>query len=156
MSNHLKTATFAHILIDAGKSCPVGVPVAYVVKTEADIPAVKAWAPSSTANASGSPSTPVSLRTQTPAAAAAVEAPLTPPTSSGTAVSASATIVNEGRYVASPLAKATAKKGIDLRYVKGRVLNAQIMKAKVLSGKETLSAEPYVSKSGKINQKALH
>ncbi|KAI0566482.1 2-oxoacid dehydrogenase acyltransferase [Gracilaria domingensis] len=137
----------AHILVDAGESCPVGEPVAYVARTEAEIPAVKAWATSSAA--STSTSTPTGSGTQS--TTQEVEAPVAAPsTASESATSESAAVVNEGRIVASPLAKATAKKeGIDLKYVKGSGPNGRIVEADVIKAKESVPAKPYVSQSGK-------
>lgn len=126
----------AHVIVDAGESCPVGEPVAYIAKTEPEIDAVKAWAVSQNTSASA-PATH-----ETPAQASK---PPTPPPASKEAVQVptTASVVNEGRIVASPLAKVTAKKeGIDLRYVKGTGPNGRIVEADVLAAKSAPGPAP--------------
>ncbi|CAN8076885.1 unnamed protein product [Agarophyton chilense] len=139
----------AHILVEAGESCTVGEPVAYVARTEAEIPVVKAWATSMKTSASVPSTTPNASSTQS--SATPVEfSTMVPPPASGEQAIDSAAIVNKGRIIASPLAKATAKKeGIDLKFVKGTGPNGRIVEADVLRAKETLPVQPYVSHSTK-------
>ena len=125
----------AHIIVDAGDSCPVGEPVAYLAKSESDIAAVKEWALSQSTGAS--PATTPSSNTSQPA----------PPTSSTPTPTTSAppasngAVVNEGRIVASPLAKVTAKElNIDLKYVTGTGPNGRIVERDVMKASESGNA----------------
>eukprot|EP00177_Eucheuma_denticulatum_P000102 GFKZ01000176.1.p1 GENE.GFKZ01000176.1~~GFKZ01000176.1.p1 ORF type:complete len:679 (-),score=115.49 GFKZ01000176.1:898-2934(-) len=120
----------AHISVDAGVTCPVGDPVAYLARSEADIPAVKAWV---TAQNASSTSAPVaSVATPAPPAVIpkpAVDASVSSP--SGT------TVVNQGRIIASPRAKVVAKElGVDLRYVAGTGPDGRIQEKDVRRAKE--------------------
>lgn len=64
-----------------------------------------------------------------PAASTQQETTAAPQTSSAPAQANAPTVVNEGRIIASPLAKKLAEeKGIDLRYVKGSADNGRIVK----------------------------
>lgn len=112
----------AHISVEVGDQCPVGDAVGYMAKTEADIPAVKAWAESQGAAASVAgngviAAPPADVKTES-VAAPAVAAPA---------------IVNTGRVIASPLAKKVAgEKGIDLRTIVGTGPDGRIVEANVL------------------------
>ncbi|PXF42796.1 hypothetical protein BWQ96_07503 [Gracilariopsis chorda] len=139
----------AHISVDAGQSCVVGEPVAFLAKTEAEIPLVKAWATSTSAGASTEKATTSEPSTSATTAAAA-EAQAAPPVTT-TSTPASMPVVNEGRIIASPLAKATAKKeGIDLKYVKGTGPSGRIVETDVLKAKEAQPVQPYTPPVGKI------
>lgn len=127
-----ESGVLAHISVPAGESAPVGAAVAYLARSAADVSAVKAWA------TSDSPLTAVSA---TPEAAAVIATPTNPTPSASATVPASesgqvAKVVNEGRIIASPLAKATAKReGIDLRYVQGTGPGGRIKESDVLKMK---------------------
>lgn len=76
-----------------------------------------------------------------PAATAAPAAPVAAP-----ATPAAASVVNEGRIFASPLAKKMAtEKGIDLRYVKGSGDNGRITKADIDNYTPTAASAPAAS-----------
>lgn len=117
----------AHISIPVGSSAPVGNPVAYLAKSPADVPAIKAWASYSSASEA-----PVASSSEVTAAT---------PTSNSSASQVPASVpapkvVNEGRIIASPRAKAVAKEqGVDLRYVVGTGPNGRIVERDVLKAK---------------------
>jgi pyruvate dehydrogenase E2 component (dihydrolipoamide acetyltransferase) len=76
-----------------------------------------------------------------PAAATAAPAPVAAP-----AAPAAASVVNEGRIFASPLAKKMAtEKGIDLRYVKGSGDNGRITKADIDNYTPAAASAPVTS-----------
>lgn len=76
-----------------------------------------------------------------PAAATAAPAPVAAP-----AAPAAASVVNEGRIFASPLAKKMAtEKGIDLRYVKGSGDNGRITKADIDNYTPAAASAPVAS-----------
>lgn len=136
----------AHISVDAGDSCDVGLPVAFIAKTETDIPAVKAWAQSQSSSSNDTPSA------EEPAPAPAA----TPPAPAASAAQQNGNIVNEGRIIASPLAKATAEKeGVDLKYVtgtgpNGRIVEADVLKAKASQGTAAPASSSAAAASGKV------
>lgn len=142
----------AHIIFDAGDSCAVGEPVAYVAKSKSDIAAVKEWALSQSTGASTVTTPSETPQPVQPTASKATPTPSAPPASNGA-------VVNEGRIVASPLAKVTAKElNIDLKYVKGTGPDGRIVERDVAEASEsgnataseaTSQATPYKS-SGKI------
>jgi pyruvate dehydrogenase E2 component (dihydrolipoamide acetyltransferase) len=143
----------AHISVGVGEECKVGDPVAFLAKTEADVPAVKAWAESL------STSTVVPTAVDNPSAAA-FTAPTAPAAASATVPAAlSAPVVNTGRIVASPLAKKNAAMlGVDLSRVpgtgpNGRIVAADVELASKSGGAETSaasSAAPAKRTDGKI------
>lgn len=84
-----------------------------------------------------------------PATAATASAPAASPAPAPAA--APATVVNEGRIFASPLAKKIAsEKGIDLRYVKGSGDNGRITKTDVNTYTPAASAAPAVQGSSPV------
>lgn len=126
-----ETGVLAHILVPSGETAPVGTAVAYLARSAADVSAIKAWASSNGSVETSSSPEPASATTT-----ASSEI------SSSTSVSApeipkeAARVVNEGRIIASPLAKATAKReGVDLRYVQGTGPNGRIKERDVLKAK---------------------
>lgn len=141
----------AHISVAEDESSPVGDAVAYLAKSEADIPVVKAWA---SAQASGS------RPEGTPASSEPAPAPVDPtPAKPSASAAAPVAVVNEGRIVASPRAKAVAKElGVDLRMVPGTGPGGRIVEADVVKMKEsgigsgtTVPAPPsFVVPKGKV------
>lgn len=118
----------AHIAVPEGESCAVLAAVAYLAKSEADIPAVKAWATSQ--SSAPAPTAPVGATSES----APASAPANTPAPSTTP----ATIVNEGRVVASPRAKVVAKEtGVDLRVVPGSGPGGRVTEADVIKARET-------------------
>lgn len=139
----------AHISVDAGDSCAVGDPVAFMAKTEAEIPLVKAWATSTSVGASTEKAT--TPEPSTSATTAAEAARTASPVSTTPPAAAPMPVVNEGRIIASPLAKATAKRdGIDLKYVQGTGPGGRIVEADVLKAKESQPVQPYTLPPGRI------
>lgn len=126
-----ESGVLAHIAVEAGSSAPVGNAVGYIAKTAADAPAVKAWA---SAQTSASSSTNVAVATPSPTETTDRPKSDTSPVTSSTPTAA--VVVNEGRIVASPLAKAVAKReGVDLKYVVGTGPNGRIVEKDVLEAK---------------------
>eukprot|EP00186_Timspurckia_oligopyrenoides_P001819 CAMPEP_0182445966 /NCGR_PEP_ID=MMETSP1172-20130603/3899_1 /TAXON_ID=708627 /ORGANISM="Timspurckia oligopyrenoides, Strain CCMP3278" /LENGTH=689 /DNA_ID=CAMNT_0024641815 /DNA_START=1 /DNA_END=2070 /DNA_ORIENTATION=- len=113
----------AHIKTQEGESCPVGDAVGYIAASEAEIPAVKAWALQQSSTAAPAPSA---------ASAPAVAAP----SASAAPISAAAprAVVNTGRIVASPYAKKlAAENGVDLKTVQGTGPSGRIVAKDVTS-----------------------
>eukprot|EP00984_Skeletonema_dohrnii_P038026 scaffold40788_cov133-Skeletonema_dohrnii-CCMP3373.AAC.1 len=99
----------AAIITDEGESTAVGAPVALIAASEADIPALQAYA----ATLGGAPAAPAAAA---PAAAAPAAAKAAPKAAAAPNAAASA----GGRVVASPLAKKMAEEmGVDLTTVAG-------------------------------------
>lgn len=125
---------FTGVLLEAGGTVPVGVPIAAILKSGESLP--EGWGSGGAAPAptTAAPSTPVATEAE------AAPAPSKTPDLSQMAV------VNEGRIKASPLAKKmAAEKGIDLRYVKGsgpggRVVEKDVVDFQVPTGTAAASA----------------
>lgn len=127
-----ESGILAHILVPAGEFAPVGAAVAYLARSAAEVPAIKAWAASSSSSTVAS--APVDATTATTATPSTPTASAT--TSASEAVKEVAKVINEGRIIASPLAKATAEReGIDLRYIQGTGPNGRIKEMDVLKAK---------------------
>lgn len=127
-----ESGVIAHISVDSGESALVGEAVAFLAKTEADVPAVKAWALS--VSAGPAPASPAA----SPAPVVESATPATAPPAAATPPAAEAKIVNEGRIIASPFAKVTARQeGVDLRYVVGTGPNGRIVEKDVLNAKKS-------------------
>lgn len=142
-----ESGILAHINVDAGEKCPVGDAVAYIARNDDEVASIKSWVASQSNSAAAAPVTSSATEASTAVAAPAAPSPTSsPPTGA---------VVNEGRIVASPLAKATAKKmGVDLKYVKGTGPNGRIIERDVKnaqsSGAAPAQAPAYKSSSDKI------
>lgn len=128
-----ESGILAHILVPAGGVTDVGAPVAYLARSAADVPAIKTWvststtSTTSTASANGAPTASASSSTAS-SVSDSVTAQASP--------AAAPAFVNEGRVIASPLARATAQReGVDLKYVKGTGPNGRIKQRDVFKSK---------------------
>lgn len=130
-----ESGIFAHISVDVGEECKVNDIVAYMAKTEADVPKVQAWAKSRASASSSSSTAEVKVEKTEAERASASEAPEAFSERS-IAVKSDAPIVNTGRIVASPLAKKRARElNVDLSRVRGSGPNGRIIEKDVLSAK---------------------
>jgi pyruvate dehydrogenase E2 component (dihydrolipoamide acetyltransferase) len=122
----------AHIAIDVGEVGNVGDPCAFLAATEADIPAVQAWA-AAQSSAGGAAAAPAATAAPPPTAAGAAPSPVV--------AVASAPVVNSGRIVASPYAKKRAKElAVDLSRVVGTGPNGRIVEEDVAAAAVTSAA----------------
>lgn len=128
----------SHIVIDVGEEGKCGEPVAYLAATEADIPAVQAWASAQgSGGAAASQAAPAAAAQSAPAQVA--PAPSTP---------SAAPVVNTGRIIASPYAKKQAEAlAVDLSRVVGtgpggRIVVADVAAAAAAGGASTSAAAP--------------
>lgn len=123
----------AHISVDEGSVCAVGEPVGYIARSKDDIPTVKAWATAQSSGATPTIGAPAADLHVAPIA----ETPSPPAPSVASISTTPATVVNEGRIIASPRAKVVAKElGVDLRFVTGTGPNSRIQEADVVKAKE--------------------
>lgn len=123
----------AHISVEEGGVCAVGEPVGYLALTKDDMATVKAWATAQSAGATPNIGAPLADLHATPIATP----PSSPASSTPPTPTTSATVVNEGRIIASPRAKVVAKElGVDLRFVPGTGPNSRIQEADVVKAKE--------------------
>ena len=128
----------AAILVKDGEVAEVGAPVAYLAKSQADIPAVQAMASSGAA--------PVS-----PVSGSASVAPTPSSSSPAAPVSPAPQVVNSGRVAATGYAQAVAKEqGVDLRTVTPSRPDGLITAMDVASGAPAMPTA-WVPTAGTIN-----
>lgn len=129
-----KDGTLLHQGAKDGEKIAVNDLLCIIGKEGQDITAILAAAKGGGAAAPAQPAQPAQQQASQPAAQQATAQPQSQPQKQ---------VVNEGRIIASPLAKKLAEeKGIDLRYVKGSGDNGRIVKQDVDAYKPQQSAQP--------------